>query len=214
MARDFEGEARREFAQNDAAKAWMKERIETLHQRVSAHDVLARFNVKLRYSGQREEQISCPFHGKDTKPSARFYPETTNRPSGVWCFVCQKRWDCIKLWQQFTAHEGRFGSLLRDIELTFGITPPEAPTMVREKPVDEEAEEIVRLFDAAENRLFHAVPTFKALDNLRGFLALGSVIDQIRYQMEHNSISKPRAKEILRMVLDKIGEKERSCPGV
>jgi hypothetical protein len=214
MARDFEAEARREVGQNDAAKQWMKDRVETLHSRVTAYDVLSRFNVSLKYGGQREEQISCPFHGKDNKPSARFYPETVKGPSGVWCFVCQQRWDCIKLWQKFSAHEGRFGSLLRDIELSFGITPPEAPSVVREKPVDEEAEEILRMFAAAERRLLSAVPAFKALGDMRGFLAIGSVIDQLRFQMERRSIQKAKARDILRKVLDKIGEKERSCPGV
>jgi len=36
-----------------------------------------------------EEQISCPFHGRDLKKSARFYKATDS----MYCWTCKERWD-------------------------------------------------------------------------------------------------------------------------
>lgn len=216
MSRDYEREARQELEQGDAAKQWMKERVEVIHQRVTADDVLSRFGIRLRYNGQREEQFSCPFHGKDNKPSARFYPTSVRGPAHVWCFVCQKNWDCIRLWKEFAGFEGKFGALLREIERSYGITPPEAPRMAQEAKVDEAAEEVKRLFAVADSRLCNALPSFKQLDDMRGYLALGSVLDRLDYGLKEGTVEMAKAKELLRRVLDKIREREKyregQCP--
>lgn len=212
MSRDFEGEARREIERNGAALQWIKDRVVVLHDRVSTYDVLTRYGIKLRAGGNRDEQFSCPFHGKDNKPSARFYPSSNNSPSHVWCYVCQERWDCITLWKKFAGFEGKFGGLLREIEMAYGITPPEAPSIAREEVVDEMAEEVQRLFTAADHRLRNARRSFKKLDDMYGFLTLGSVLDRLRHEVIAGSLPLVRAKEVLRRVLDKIGEKERACP--
>lgn len=36
-----------------------------------------------------QEQLSCPFHGADTKKSARYYQRTDS----FYCWVCRKTWD-------------------------------------------------------------------------------------------------------------------------
>ena len=43
-----------------------------------------------------EEQFSCPFHGKDSKPSARFYRITDS----CHCFFCHKSWDLYSFLMQ------------------------------------------------------------------------------------------------------------------
>lgn len=43
-----------------------------------------------------EEQFSCPFHGKDTKPSARYYKSTDS----CYCFFCHKSWDLYSFLMQ------------------------------------------------------------------------------------------------------------------
>lgn len=53
-------------------------------------DLLEEYGVPLRTPTQ-EEQISCPFHGKDATPSARHYPATNS----MYCFTCKKAWDPI-----------------------------------------------------------------------------------------------------------------------
>jgi DNA primase len=49
--------------------------------------------VKFIYNptGASEVQCHCPFHGKDTKPSARFY-RSTNK---CYCFKCKKAWNPV-----------------------------------------------------------------------------------------------------------------------
>lgn len=39
-----------------------------------------------------EEQLKCPFHGKDYKPSARYYKSTDS----MYCWYCKKSWDIYK----------------------------------------------------------------------------------------------------------------------
>ena len=214
MARDFASEARRDIEQSDSAKHWVKQRVSVLHNRVTADDVLARNGISLRYNGSKEEQLSCPFHGQDNKPSARFYPESVKGPSHVWCFVCQEKgWDCIGLWKKFTGFEGRFTGLLRDLERSYGITPPEPPrfgTYEADEVQDEAVDEVKKLFGVCERRLRSAKRCF----DMRPYLTLGSVLDRLAFALNEGALTPTKALPVLRTVLDKIGEKERACPDV
>ena len=68
-----------------------KELMVRVNNAVSMVDLLGEFGTTLR-TPTHEEQISCPFHGKDSKPSARHYPDTNS----VYCFTCKKSWDPIR----------------------------------------------------------------------------------------------------------------------
>ncbi len=108
---------------------WMKQRSSAVKHNVSAYDVLRHFGTSLKFGGEaHEEQFSCPFHGKDNKPSARVYPDGPRSTSHVWCFTCQKNWDVFGLWRNFMGHgeEIRFGQIIFELERAFGIIPPEA----------------------------------------------------------------------------------------
>lgn len=204
--RDFEGEARRETERDEASKRWVQARIDAIRKNVTAHDVLRRFGAKLRQSGSdREEQISCPFHGTDRHPSCRIYPETVRGPSHAWCFVCQERWDAIGLWRKFATHETKFTRILGEMERAFGIIPPEAPPIEIEDEEDPELLEMDQLFDVCEKRLRGARESF----DMKGFLTLGAVLDRLYYQVEEGRMKPAQAKPVLQKVLDKIGEKVR-----
>lgn len=208
--RNYRQEAEREVRSTDGSKRWVKARIEAIHERVTAHDVLRRHGVPLKYGDDHEEQFSCPFHGTDTKPSARVYPSSLRGPSHAWCFVCQERWDVMALWKKFNGFEGRFTLLLARIEQEYGITPPEAPpTDDYEDTDDPEVAELISLFEICERRLKLAKPAFE----MQGFLTVGSVLDRLYDSVENHGITFTQAKEQLQKVLDKIGEKVRSCPG-
>jgi len=193
------------MADQEAVRRWMQARIETIHRTVTAQDVLRRNGVQLRYM-DREEQFSCPFHGRDTKPSARVYPDSARSPSHAWCFVCQERWDCITLWKKFEGFEGPFGRLLREIERAYGITPPEGPPP--EEAEEEETlalAEIANLCSICERRLRAS----KSLFDMKGYLALGTILDRLYARLEGRQITPDKAKETIRLVLDKIGQRER-----
>ncbi len=208
-ARDYQKEAEREIQGQESARRWVKARIEVIHERVTAHDVLRRFGVNLRYGEDHEEQFSCPFHGQDNKPSARVYPASVRGPSHAWCFVCQERWDVLGLWKKFTNFEGRFTRLLSDIEREYGIIPPDSPPIDDgDDGQDEELLEVLRLFDICERRLKGAKRAF----DMRGFLVISSILDRLYYQLESGGTPYEQLKAVLGKVLDKIGEKVRACP--
>ncbi len=183
------------MADQEAVFRWMRARIETIHRTVTAHDVLRRNGVILRYT-DREEQFSCPFHGRDTKPSARVYADSARGPSHAWCFVCQERWDCIGLWKKFEGFEGPFGRLLRDIERSHGIVPAEGPPPEEAEAEDDLAlAELVKLSGICERRLRGARPLF----DMKGYLVLGTVLDRLMTRVEERKTTPEKAKETIRL---------------
>jgi hypothetical protein len=66
---------------------------ELVLEKVSLADVLKSYDVDFMYSPDLadEVQFRCPIHGRDNKPSARYYRETQT----CYCWVCQKKWDVI-----------------------------------------------------------------------------------------------------------------------
>jgi len=204
--RDFRSEAEQEARQSEAFRQWVRERIDQIRRQVSCEDVLARNGVRLRYGGHKAEQFSCPFHGKDNKPSTRFYPSEGGKPEGVWCFVCQERWDAISLFKKFEQFEGPFTRLLATMERSFGLTTPEMPREAARLDPDEPLHaEVEQLFDVCERRLLGARESF----SMRSYLALGSILDRLRFRLEHGQTTGPDARQVLQQVLGKIGEKAR-----
>ena len=66
---------------------------EFLDEKLDLAQVMLDYDVKFALNPTilDETQFQCPFHGKDRKPSARFYRSTQS----AWCWTCQKRWDLI-----------------------------------------------------------------------------------------------------------------------
>lgn len=213
MARNY----RKEAAQEDSARKvwveWLQRRVETINQKVTAHDVLRRGGVVLQSEG--EEQFSCPFHGADNKPSARVYPENARGRSHAWCFVCQERWDVISLWKKFNPAEGKtFSRVLREIEQAFGIVTPEMPSEASLGGLapDTSLEAFDVLYRAAESRLLGAREAYQHLDDMVGYLSAGQVLDKVRHHVESRRMKPARGEEILRQLLERIALKVRSCP--
>jgi len=212
MPRDYQHEAFAEHNRNLAIHQWMKERVENIHNNVSAYDVLRYHGVSLRRSESQEEQISCPFHGKDLRPSARYYPKSRNGLSCVWCFVCQEKWDAISLWKKFNG-ETKFSELLYHIEKAFGIQPPtkeHIPDIEIEDEYDALQVKVDSLLEACENRLREERDHFE----LKTFLKLGTILDQLHYRIEKENFPLEKAKLHLSQLLNKIGEKIRASTSV
>ena len=208
MARDFLREAEQEDSQQKLQKAWIRSRVEAIQARVSAYDILRRFGVDLKHKGDdRIEQFSCPFHGKDTKPSARVYPASSKGPSHSWCFVCQERWDVVTLWRKFTDPTTPFTRALLEIERAYGIKAPEMPNVIdlRASVQEQEMEELKNLLSIAERRLVGAREYF----DFRAYLTVGSVLDKLYYRLNHDTVKVDTFRATVRKVLDKIGEKCR-----
>lgn len=206
----FEDLARSEIELQEGFRQWIADRIEVIHQTTTAAEVLRRNGVRLRYDGQRPEQMFCPFHGNSKSMAARFHPSDARRSDHVWCFVCNEQWDCITLFKKFASYEGKFSGLLRLMERDYGIIPPEIPEISFGKEVArEELDQVAQMLGVCERRLFGARGAFA----MRGFLALGSILDRVTYGINAGTVSLPKARETLQTVLTKIGEKGSACLG-
>jgi hypothetical protein len=66
---------------------------ELILSKVDLADVMQHYDVKFAYNPKfaDEAQFSCPFHGKDNKPSARYYRSTQT----CYCWVCRKKRDVV-----------------------------------------------------------------------------------------------------------------------
>lgn len=69
----------------------------------------------------QEEQLSCPFHGKDNKPSARYYPDTDT----MYCWTCQQSWDIFRYLGDKKDYD--FGSSINFLLQKFGIDTSSLP---------------------------------------------------------------------------------------
>lgn len=216
MASRHEQAAARQTYAEKARLEWTRLRVESVHQRVSAYDVLRSNGVELRQmADDREEQFSCPFHGEDRKPSARVYPESNRSPSHAWCFVCQERWDAITLWRKFNGGEDKtFSRVLSEIEQAYNLTTPEMPKegVYNEAKTDRALEDFDRLYDTCEVRLRQARVAYEHSEDLVGYLQVGSVLDKIRYRVDKETMTVAKAMDVLQQVLDRVGQVERACP--
>lgn len=197
---------------NELLGEWYRKRVEGIHSRVSIFDVLRKNGVAFKQAGDdRAEQISCPFHGVDAKPSCRVFPADNNSNSHAWCYVCQERWDVISLWQKFTG-QTKFGSALSEIERSFGVQTPEMPEGVSfsaPSKHEKSLEEFDSLYAICERRLVETRFAFE----MKPFLVLATALDRIRSRIDSGHLPVDEGLTTLRKILDKVGETVRSCPG-
>ena len=190
---------------------WMKQRSQAVRDNISARDVLRHFGVSLKFAGEaHEEQISCPFHGKDNKPSARVYPSGPRSSSHVWCFTCQKNWDVFGLWRNFMGHgeEIKFSTVIFELEKAFGILPPEAPDLLEPKDTapTEAERDLERLFEVCENRLREAKPKYEC----EKFFLAGQLLDKWRYRFDNRTLPVAELDKLLRSFIERVGERIRA----
>jgi hypothetical protein len=201
------------MADETAIKAWYAIRTKAIHERVTAHDILRRNGVSFRHTGDREEQFSCPFHGKDENPSARVYPSSPRSPSHVWCFVCRERWDVIALWKKYSGGENKsFHRLLSELEKLYGIETPAVPEGAFDRGVsvsDQDKHEFERLYGVCELRLKGAREDYVRLADMNGYLVAGSILDKVYYQVGEGTLTHRDGLNILNRLMVKIGERVR-----
>jgi len=71
--------------------------VERLNQEVSLYKLFDLAETPVTYATDKKPcQISCPFHGKDNRPSARVYPDTNT----FRCFFCSKSWAPVTFWAE------------------------------------------------------------------------------------------------------------------
>jgi len=212
MASSYEKQAQQESANQKILREWISQRIAAIHKKVTVHDVLRKNGIALDHE-DRAVQFSCPFHGRDEKPSARAYPESGNGPSHAWCFVCQERWDAISIYKKFSGAEKKFTRILSEIEQSFGLEPvpfPDGLTVLTQddQVPEEDLTTFHKLTDACERRLLEAKPVYE----LHSYLSAASLLERVSARVVDRRMPLSEGERLLRALLGKIGLKMRSCP--
>ncbi len=198
---------------DEAIKIWYDLRKKAIHERVGVHDILRRQGIKFRHTGDREEQFSCPFHGKDEKPSARAFPTDPRSPSHVWCYVCRERWDVIALWKKYYGEDKKFHAVLSEIEKQYGIvTPPIPEGAFKSQPSGNEQQKLdfERIYQACEDRLIAEREAYVGMGDMNGYLVAGSILDKAYFQIAEGQLSYVAGVELMRKLMKRIGERVRS----
>lgn len=204
------------MADSEAIKAWYGIRVKAIHERITVYDLLRSNGIVFKHTGEREEQFSCPFHGKDESPSARVYPSSARSPSHAWCFVCRERWDVISLWKKYHGSDGKnFHRILSEIEKQYGLTAPPIPEGgFRDAPVasDQQRQDFDKMYEACERRLLSVREDYRQIGDMHGYLMAGSVLDKVFYQVSEGKLNFVEGIDVLNRLLKKIAERLRGGP--
>lgn len=85
--------------------------------------------------GMSEEQLSCPFHGKDVKKSARYYKDTDT----MYCWVCKQSWDIFSFIER---KEGvSFKEAIATLVKRYGIDISKVPNAI-DKTLERKSNEV------------------------------------------------------------------------
>lgn len=174
---------------------WYDERKRRVKEAVQVHDLLRGIGVNLRHD-DRAEQISCPFHGQDSKPSARVFPSTPDEPSHLWCYVCMENWDVIGLQMRISGQS--FNEALAALEAGYSIERPDLDGFVASLPQEKRRSELEELMTAIDGRLqvlsLERDPKWVAQANIAFDRVLSS-----RRRLEHT-----RVVDALRLLQEKL----------
>lgn len=91
----------------------MKNRVKNIKNHVHMTDVLSLLNL-LPSSADGDFQMRCPFHGQDSKPSARIYRNELFK-----CFACGVAYDIIGFYSEYKKVNFRDSCYL--LEKQFGV---------------------------------------------------------------------------------------------
>jgi len=176
-----------------------RKRADRIREEVPLDEVLYRYGYNLIPNADREQQFSCDLHGdgSDSKPSARFYPESTS-----WhCFACSKSRDAIST---VMAKEGlSFSEACTSLENTYGLPP--LPYEGDETPVKPKVEIQAHIEDTPEQasgRILKVLKSFSVCKDMKldDLLRLWEIHDRIMYLHREGSIDDGKVHQSLARV--------------
>jgi hypothetical protein len=186
---------------------WIQRRVAAVREVYSAYQCLTERGVELP-DESTPFQVSCPFHGADARPSARYYPRSGGKHDYLRCFKCRENWDCINLISKFNGL--RFIDALADLERRFHIKiprRPEGPEIVA--PVDRESgyvsdqwKDVPRMLGLLESKLAR----IRDKASLHDYIKFCRVLDAVQWDFDKVNQSTPAMADILRKTVDKMDE--------
>jgi hypothetical protein len=186
---------------------WIQRRVAAVREVYSAYQCLTEHGIELP-DEHTAFQVSCPFHGPDARPSARFYPPEGGHPDKLRCFFCRENWDCINLLAKFKGL--RFMDALADLERRFHLKiprRPEAPEIV--EPVDRDShyvsdqwKDVPRMLTVLDAKLLR----IKRKCSLSDYVKFCRVLDAVQWDFDKLNKSTPVMADILKKLLDRMDE--------
>lgn len=192
---------------------WVSRRVAAVRGVYSTFEVLTEKGIQEIPDETTPTQISCPFHGADAKPSARFYPAGSGRSYDiVRCFKCKENWDCISLYAKFRGL--RFMDALVELERRFRIRVPRRPEEPETvDPVDRGASYVSDKWDDVPKVLLlleAKLARLRSRASLSDYVKFCRVLDAVQWDVD-KAAGKQNAEMVkvlkrLREVMDSLPE--------
>ena len=192
---------------------WIRRRADAVRQVYSAYDALIEFGQGEGLVDQDTAiQVSCPFHGPDNRPSARYYPSTGSRSDYLRCYYCKENWDSINLVMKFRGLA--FMDAIKELERRYRLKVPMRPdgTPVAE-PVDRSSSQysseawgdVPRVLDILEKKLGRV----RDRASMHDYVKFCRVLDRVRWDLD---LAKGEQTDAMVEVLGKLREAMDALP--
>ena len=184
---------------------WIRRRADAVRQVYSAYDALVEFGQGGSLVDQDTPvQISCPFHGVDARPSARYYPSSGTRSDYLRCYYCKENWDSLNLLMKFRGLE--FMGALKELERRYRISVPRRPDgPPMEEPKDKSSSQYVseawsdvpRVLELLERKLARV----RDRASLTDYVKFCRVLDRVRWDLD---LAKGEQTDAMIQALDRL----------
>jgi len=194
---------------------WIRRRADAVRQVYSAFDAMTEFGYGEPLVDQDTAiQVSCPFHGVDARPSARYYPALGHRSDYVRCYFCRENWDALNLFMKFRGLQ--FMDALKELEKRFGIKVPKRPDGTQfEEPKDRSSSQytsdawgdVPRVLDILEKKLAR----LRDRASLSDYVRFCRVLDRVSLDYD---LAKGKQTDAMVQILMKLREAMDQVPDV
>lgn len=188
---------------------WVDERASVVRAQYSTFDCLTEHGFgEAIPDNSTPTQISCPVHGADTRPSARYYPSDGARADYVHCYACKLHADSIGLYAKFKGL--KWYDALKDLERRFGIKVTMAPDgQPIPEPVDKTSSkyqsetwgDVPQMLEILEKKL----KRIRDKLTMNDFIKFCRLLDTVKWDLDHNQQNAtPEMVEALKKAHDKM----------
>ena len=167
---------------------WIQRRVDAVKTAYTAYDSMVENGYGDNLIGKDTAiQVSCPFHGTDSRPSARYYPISGHKSDYVRCYFCKENWDSLNLYMKFK--NMNFMNVLHVLERRFNIKIPLRPedTTIKEPEdrsssnfVSEAWSDVPRVLELLEKKLMRLRNSAPLID----FIKFCRVLDRVSWDYD------------------------------
>lgn len=168
---------------------WIKDRSWAVRKAYNSYDCLHEFGFgETLVDTDTAVQMSCPFHGPDRRPSARYYPSSSRYSDYVRCYYCKENWDSVNLYMKFKGLS--FMDALKELERRFRIKIPKRPDA---EPIEDYVDRNLATYksdawgDVERNLVLLNKKLLRVRDcvSLIDYIKYCRVLDKVRWDLDH-----------------------------